>query len=236
MSKTTCVIFFSFLFLIRANGFAQEESINTDRPDQSDGVFTIPKNSFQFENGATFAKGTFMNNFMLRYGVTPSTEIRLLMDAGKEDGGFGMKPLSVSMKQRIAKQHGVLPAMTAVGYVTFEKPAARNFRNGETLFELKMAFENELSDKFSLGYNVGGANNFRDLNLSIGIVYTPAERISAFFEYFSVFTKLEAEHNIDAGLMYVITPKLQIDIACAHSIFDADNRFFATLGIAYLLD
>lgn len=39
--------------------------------------------------------------------------------------------------------------------------------------------------------------------------------------------------NIDAGIMYVINPKLQIDIAYAQPLYGLENKPFGTIGIAY---
>ena len=33
-----------------------DENLNTDRPDQSEGVYTLPKDQFQIENGLVLAK------------------------------------------------------------------------------------------------------------------------------------------------------------------------------------
>ena len=90
------VIIICFFFNLSAK--AQTTTINTDRPDQSDGVATIGKNNFQIENGITIAKKTVVNNLMLRYGITKSTEIRTLIDYGKEYNQKGFKPITLSVK------------------------------------------------------------------------------------------------------------------------------------------
>ena len=54
-----------------------DETINTDRPDQSEGVYTLPKGQFQIENGYVFSKQDSSANLMLRYGLITNTEIRL---------------------------------------------------------------------------------------------------------------------------------------------------------------
>ncbi len=213
---------------------AQVEYINTDRPDQSDGVYTVPKNKFQLENGIIVAKETFLNELMVRYGITHSTEVRMIADAGKVRGKRGMEPLTFSLKQRILNQKRIFPAITFVGYVSFERLASKEFQGNKIPFELKLAFENELSDKFSLGYNVGTSNSFKDLDLTMGLSYTPIEKISAFVEYFSTLSKIETEHNIDVGILYVIKPNLQFDLAGGRSLFDSADRFFTTIGVSYL--
>lgn len=227
------LLFIFSLFISANSAIAQVESINTDRPDQSDGVYTIPKNIFQLENGITIAKQTVINNLMLRYGLTPSTEIRLLLDVGKEFENKGLLPISLSFKQRIIEQKEIIPAMTLVGYVAFEQLASKDFKGNKLPFEIKMAFENEINDKFSIGYNLGTSNQFKNLNLSAALGYNITDKISTFVEYFSTLSKNGNEHNIDTGIMYVINPKLQIDIAYAQPIYGLENKPFGTIGIAY---
>ncbi len=227
------LLFIFSLFISANSAIAQVESINTDRPDQSDGVYTIPKNTFQLENGITIAKQTVINNLMLRYGLTPSTEIRLLLDVGKEFENKGLLPISLSFKQRIIEQKEIIPAMTLVGYVAFEQLASKDFKGNKLPFEIKMAFENEINDKFSIGYNLGTSNQFKELNLSAALGYNITDKISTFVEYFSTLSKNGNEHNIDTGIMYVINPKLQIDIAYAQPIYGLENKPFGTIGIAY---
>lgn len=227
------LLFIFSLFISANSAMAQVESINTDRPDQSDGVYTIPKNTFQLENGITIAKQTVINNLMLRYGLTPSTEIRLLLDVGKEFENKGLLPISLSFKQRIIEQKEIIPAMTLVGYVAFEQLASKDFKGNKLPFEIKMAFENEINEKFSIGYNLGTSNQFKNLNLSVALGYNINDKISTFIEYFSTLSKNGNEHNIDAGILYIINPKLQIDIAYAQPIYGLENKPFGTIGIAY---
>lgn len=227
------LLFIFSLFISANSAIAQVESINTDRPDQSDGVYTIPKNTFQLENGITVAKQKVINNLMLRYGLTPSTEIRLLLDVGKEFENKGLLPISLSFKQRIIEQKEIIPTMTLVGYVAFEQLASKDFKGNKLPFEIKMAFENEINDKFSIGYNLGTSNQFKNLNLSAALGYNITDKISTFVEYFSTLSKNGNEHNIDTGIMYVINPKLQIDIAYAQPIYGLENKPFGTIGIAY---
>ncbi|TXI33487.1 MAG: transporter [Niabella sp.] len=231
--KKPILIFVLLLLVLPA--LAQEESINTDRPDQSDGVFTLPKKRFQVEDGVTIANHTIQNNLMLRYGLTRSTEIRMSVDAGKNSGVKGLEPLTLSFKQRLVEQKSWLPAITMVGYLSFERLASKGFQGNKIPVDLVMAFENELTNKFSLAYNLGTSNRFKTLNLTTQLAFAPIEKLSTFVEYFSAFSGLnKPEHNMDIGILFAIHPRLQVDLAAGHSIFDADNRLYYTAGLSYL--
>ena len=221
--------FFIVMLFIVTQSLAQEESINTDRPDQSDGVYTLTKNKLQIEEGITTGENYFVNNLMLRYGITRFTEIRLLADAGKIGDLKGLLPLTMSVKQKIMEQKKWLPALTFVGYVSFQKLAAKEFRGNKIPYELKLAFENELNEKFTISYNAGVSDEFEKFNYTFNIGYSPLNKVSVFAEYFATTTKSDTQHNADAGILFLIHPKFQIDIACGHSIADSESRFLLPL-------
>ena len=230
------VLILTLLLGVNTNCMAQEITINTDRPDQSDGVSTVPIGKFQIEEGVTLAKNTAINNLMMRYGITHSTEIRLLLDAGEEFKNYGLQPITLSLKQRIIEQHKFIPAISFVGYLSYGRIATKDFQNNDWPFQVKFAFENEITDRISLGYNIGTSNKFKNLDLSAGLGYAITDEIASFIEYFSTISEIADEHNVDLGVMYLITPLFQIDLACGHSLFAKDDRFFITLGASYLFN
>ncbi|MCW5915149.1 MAG: transporter [Chitinophagaceae bacterium] len=215
---------------------AQKEKINTDRPDQSDGIYTVSKGSFQLENGLMIADRVFENNLLLRYGVGRTTELRLLVDAGKEQDNKGVNPITFSVKQRIVQQRNILPAISFSGYLSYGKLASKEFQSDTWGSELTLAFENEITDRFTLGYNVGTTHRFDNLILTAGLGYDATEKVSAYLEYFSTIASTLSEHNIDAGLLYLVHPQMQLDIAVGHSLFASEDRLFTTFGISYRFD
>ena len=61
------------------------EPLNSDRPDQSEGPFVLPRGMVQIESGTLLEGGgstAIIQNTMLRVGINGSTEVRLLIDAG----------------------------------------------------------------------------------------------------------------------------------------------------------
>ena len=219
------------------NCFSQEiEYINTDRPDQSDGVYTLTKNKIQIEDGITVGKETYLNNLMVRYGLTKLTEVRILLDMGQSEGVKGVLPVTFSLKQRLIKQNKLIPAITFVGYIAAGPLASNKFNDNDFPTELKLAFENEISDQFAIGYNAGTSDWFKNLNLTCNGSFATSDRSSIFLEYFSTFAQNSSQHNIDTGFLYSLTPKLQIDCALGCSIFDENDNLFFTCGIGYKID
>lgn len=121
-----------------------------------------------------------------------------------------------------------------MGYLTFPKWASREFRENNYRYELELAFENELNDKFSLGYNMGTSNDFKNYKLTMGLGYAVSNSTSTYIEYFSNLNKIKNIHSIDIGLLQLINPRLQVDIACGSPVIGDKFNFFTTFGISSL--
>jgi hypothetical protein len=209
------------------------EPINTDRPDQSDGTYVLEKNYLQIENGITIANKTVTNNLMLRYGLTKSTEIRLLSDFGKFEGMKGFTPIGISIKQRLIENKGIVPAITLVGYLRNENIASKAFKSNSTTYNFLLAFQNDITDKLSVGYNIGTATGLKNISFTTSVGYGLSAKFTGFIEYFANFEKKETpSHNIDGGILYLINNRLQLDFAVGSSLIEKGNYYFTT-GVSY---
>lgn len=223
-----------FILVSSQNLVAQnDEPINTDRPDQTEGVYTLSKKHFQIENGVKLSKGSTLNNLLLRYGLFNGTEVRALIDYGKVDELNGFLPVMLSIKQRIIPQNKSIPAVSIIGSVGSEKIASKDFSGNRVPVDLLVAFENELSDNSTLGYNVGTTFN-NDFKYSFSFEYCPIDTLALFLEYFSQLERnSNPSHNIDAGVLYLITERIQVDCALGTGILGTKDAEFVTFGISY---
>lgn len=240
MNKILPIVFLFLSFAYRATSQATEP-VNSDRPDQSDGTYTLPKKFYQLETGFTYGKenGSYIfHNTMLRYGLTSKTEFRFLLDYGKSNGETGIMPVGVSIKHQIVSPKGWLPDITAVGYLRLPFLATNNFRPDKIPASLLLAFQNDLSDKLSVGYNFGssfdGESADNDWIFTISAGFAPTEVLSFFAEYFSQFSNAsKPAHNMDVGAMWLLKNNLQLDMAIGSTLFkDIKNRFI-TIGVTY---
>ncbi len=230
-------LFLAWGLLVAALVWAQSvEPISTDRPDQSDGVYTVPVGLFQVENGVNIDGELLVNDLMVRYGLGKRTEARVVVDAGEVAGEAGLLPVAFSMKHRLLEGHGARPSMALVGYAVFGGLATGELRDDGISTELKLAVEHELSDRWTLGYNLGTNDPFNVLNGTCNLGCSASERLSAFVEYFATFGPEPPGHNLDAGVLYALSPVLQLDMAGGRSLFADVNRSFFTLGISYRFD
>jgi len=228
-------------FLLNAATTAQEP-INTDRPDQSDGTYTLPAKKFQIETGLVITDSSFSQNAMFRYGISKSVEVRLLTNYGVATHlpkDFLFDPVGISSKQKIYKGCGYIPQVTTVEYVWVPASASKNARPEKIPTSFLIALQSDFSKNISLDYNGGVLFPADDNNTnwiftaSLGI--NLSEKSSLFCEYFARFAASEnPENDIDAGFLYLINNHLQIDVAFGSSTrFKRDNDFAST-GISYL--
>jgi len=240
------LLFCFLLLLLTDSAFCQESiPINTDRPDQSDGVYTLPQHDLQLETGLIYGNasgGYFLHNTMLRYGLLTKTELRLAIDYGLRQNAGAILPVSLSVKQAMLGQKGIIPAITAVGSIGLPFSATSNARPGKVPATLVLAFENEISDQLSFSYNLGsfsdGGNSHLNWLVTANIGYSPLEKYSFFAEYFSSFVPgLRSEHNVDVGLSWLLKNNLQLDLAGGTGIFRGPEKSqFITTGISCRFD
>lgn len=214
--------------VILIGGMVQaQDLISTDRPDQSEGVYVLPRRQLQLETGITFSKNSLTNSTMLRYGISKSTELRLENDL-QTLGKFSTDAIVLSAKQKIFESDNYLPSITGIGYLSYTPDVNNPFS-----VDAVLAFENVISSKFSIEWNIGSQNGFQKLVWTTNAGYSPNERLTLFAEYYGYFGNSLPDHNVDFGVMYIINPNFQIDFAVGQSIFTSDGEPFAIAGVSY---
>lgn len=210
----------------------QNDTIVTDRPDLSEGVFIMKKNKLQIENGITFQEQEKNYNLMLRYGVLSNTEIRLEGNFQNQQNNANPTNLIISAKQKILDGKKWIPAITAVVYINQHFTTRK-----KTSLDFTLAFEHELSKKISYDWNIGINHFFKNIAFTSMISYNPTKKTILFFEYFSNFqNKNYPEHNLDFGVLYRITPRFQFDITAGRKIFAVEKNIFIGTGFSYLFN
>lgn len=238
MHRNFSRLFFLILILsfFKISSYGQDYTISTDRPGNGDGTYTLPHQYFQLENGITFSKAGWINELMLRYGLVENTELRLIFDIGKENDKRGLLPLTLSVKQKLMEQNGALPSIALVAYASYGRLASKSFAADEWNYALNLAFENQINEKFFLGYNIGSLNQFKTLDLEFFIGQNINEKLYYFIENYGSFNRSTALHNVDLCLAWLPQPYLQFDISGGRSIFDKDARAFGAFGVSYVLN
>ena len=109
-----------------------------------------------------------------------------------------------------------------------------------TAADFRFTFAHTLSEQFSLSYNLGAEWNGETpeaaflYTLSLG--YSITDRLGAYIESYSFFPEdTKADHRMDAGLTFKITPVVQWDISAGLALNDIAPDSFIGTGISFRL-
>ncbi len=221
------VIFFPF-YSIAQQHFPE---LVTDRPDQTESASIVPLRSLQIETGFLLENGSdndtkirslAYNTTLLRYGLLENLELRLGLDyLGKKTTPVkisGLAPLYAGFKVKVREEDGWKPETAFLGGLVFPFTAGNDFKPAYTAASLRFAFAHTLSDRFSLGYNLGaewdGFSARSGYYYSVALGTSLTEKVGVFIENFGMFHENSiSEHLMDAGFTFLLLPNLQLDLS-----------------------
>ena len=227
------------LFFCSLGLIAQETEgpgdIITDRPDETESPFLLPKGFLQIETGFFYeereedlskSKLTTYNTTLLRYGLLENLELRLGTDLVKlreETPGLaereletGFEPLLVGAKVGIADENGLLPQIGLLGHLHLPFGASKDYQPETTGVDFRFAFSHTLSPKSNLSYNLGAAWTGDSAEASylytIAYGYSITDALGIYGELYGDLPESDkAEHQWDAGLTYLLAGNVQLD-------------------------
>ena len=241
--------------------FSQEntkvsEPLVTDRPDATEASSTVGKGVLQFETGGlyeTFEANNVKqeyytyNTMLVRYGILDNVELRLGWDFVEgvtlangtklNDVTSGLSPLLLGLKIDIAEEQGLMPEIALIGHVFPIFSASTDYRPEYTGVDFRLSLAHTLSDRSSLGYNIGA--EWGNDTPEAAAIYTMAYGYS-FTEKFGMYAELygdfpedsKANHYWDAGMTYLVNNNLQLDAYFGTSITEGQDLLLG-LGLSY---
>jgi hypothetical protein len=225
---------------------AQEDDfINTDRPDQSDGTYVLEKKHLQVETGLQYARldeftRGFDNTTLLRYGICKGFEARLLNQYSvvRNNGSVsGLQPLTLSFKKTLWKQDHVLPEVTLVSYFRLPVTLSKDFPGNHFGYSLIVATNNDLDHGLELSSNFGISQDQESTDISypatLELNYSFTKKLSAFLEYFGSYAvHTDASNGLDVGIVYAVKKNYAVDLAIGSSTCKPATNRFVSFGIS----
>jgi len=247
-----------------AGSSAEEPPLITDRPDQTESAYTVPPGLFQIEGGWGYGRGTEAGSdvtfhgfpqALLRFGVSGGFEMRLgvpgiSVEATDAATGRtterGLVDVTAGFKTVIAEGRGAVPR-TAFLATLYVPSGDREFTSDRVDPAFRFAFSNTLSERVSIGYNVGmlwiterdaednlDTRSFWDWTVSAG--FSAAERLGVFVEVFGLAGASSgdpSESALDAGVTYLLTPRFQLDASASLGLSSAAPDWTFGVGASY---
>lgn len=229
---------------------ASDNEFTADRPGVSTGPSVVAKNVIQLEEGIQFDRGqnfsmfTFSNT-LFRYGLFDNVELRLGGDAflfsGEEYTDLAFSGLSVGTKIKCFDGEGAIPAISFMANVAIPYTGSCDYSPRHFTPSMYALFENQLTDQLALGYNAGFEWNGEDpvttTFLAVCLGYNINDRFGAFVENYNYISSDNYTLGFDLGANYMLTDRLQLDLATNLNIFDNYSCAWAiSLGIAWQIN
>ena len=225
-----------------------QESIQTDRPDQTESPAITPKNHLQIETGVFYEKtDRDSENFsyptlLWKYGINENFELRMITEFNSEKMGSnrnaGVSPLSLGFKTRLSEEKKYVPKISFMGHLTVNKLASESFKTTYPAPSFRFVFQHTLSDKINLGYNVGAEWNGETPDATgiytIATSYSFTEKLGGFAEIYGVINRYhKPDHRFDAGFTYLLTDDLQMDASSGIGLSEISPAYFLSFGVSY---
>jgi hypothetical protein len=238
-----------------ANAQTEKPDLVTDRPDQTEAPVLVPKGGLQVETGFIYEKDRAgdistvnytYNTTLVKYGVNEFLELRLSNEYLGQKTTLaeirrvrGFSPLALGVKLKLADEKGAWPQAAFIGHINL-RTGSKEFNQDYTAADFRFTLAHTLSEKFSLSYNFGaewdGETPEATFLYTLSVGYAASDRVGLFLESYSFFPEAEkADHRLDAGVTYKISPVVQWDVSAGIGLSENAPDSFLSTGISFRL-
>ncbi|MBW8360153.1 MAG: transporter [Weeksellaceae bacterium] len=238
------------LMLTTFSLFKSQESIQTDRPDQTESPSITPARFLQIETGFLHEKYDWQTRnashptVLWKYGVNEHFELRLITELNTEEVEgqriSGIVPITFGFKASLTDEKVLVPKISFIGHLTSNTWGSREFHTTYLAPSFRFLFQHTLSDRLNLGYNLGAEWNGETPDATalytVSTAYSFTEKFGGFLELYGYLSKNSgADHRFDAGLTYLLNRDLQFDVSSGFGISQSAPQYFFSGGISYRL-
>jgi Putative MetA-pathway of phenol degradation len=225
--------------------------IATDRPDQTECPFIVPKGFLQAENGLVYEKinpTSFVKahpSILWKYGVSDKFEFRLIAEIISQKGEnqpekMGLTPVTVGFKTNIAKEKGLLPLVSFIGHLNIPNWASSEFQTNYFAPSFRFTMQHTLSEKFTLAYNLGaewdGETPQTTFIYTLTSGYSISKKLGVYLEFYGFAPQLQApDHRFDGGVTYLINSNIMVDISGGFGLTKNAPMHYLSFGFSYRL-
>lgn len=227
-----------------------QDQIDTDRPDQTETTSIVPANRFQMENGFLHQQTNEDENELLlptslwKFGITNNIELRLITELAyntyTDSTTNGLSPVVLGIKVKLWEEKGIVPQASLITHVLLPKLASKNLQAKHVAPEIRLLFQNTLTDDIDLGYNLGMNWDGESPDPIFAYTLSPAmnitKQLKAYIEAFGFCPQYRhAEHWFDGGFMFLISKDIQLDISAGYEITSQEgyHQFYESVGFSF---
>jgi len=219
------------VLLVAFGGFAQAQTIVSDRPTQAVSSSIIATGSIQVEGGvgAGFVPEGLKNRnqilaptVLVRYGLSDYFELRMKTQFESHSSPLdlkrtsGMADLQIGTKIRLLDKED---SDTKVAWLTQVVIPTGSRGISEDIFKgiNRLSISHVITESINLGYNFGF--NYRpdingDLTYAVPLKVAVSKKVSFYVEPYGQYRRLlEVEANLGGGLTYLLKDNVQFDFS-----------------------
>jgi hypothetical protein len=248
IQKFTMLVFLGVLPIL----VVAQDKIEPDRPTESQNASLISKGGFQTEIGVRKDQENSQDyniqhpNAVLRYGLFKQLEVRLETTVEsqryptKNMFAYGLEPIEVGLKGNIFRAKDTSFTASIYGLIGFPRIASDDHQHNNTFYRVRLLFQNELSDKIKLIYNVGrdwdSEEKQQNWIYTISPQFQLSDKWEIFLEDFSYVQKgSKPEHYIDGGFAYFVSNNFSLDVDVGKGLSKKSAEYFMTAGVSFKL-
>lgn len=249
------------VLLLSFAAFAQDntpvsDAIVTDRPDATEASSTVGKGTLQIETGGLYESfeenniksETFTyNTTLIRYGLLDNLELRVGWDftegVTKVSGNkldnitSGFSPLLLGIKIDIAEEKDNMPEIALIGHVFPLFTASEDYRPETTGVDFRFSLSHTLSEKSSIGYNIGGQwgsdSSEAAAIYTLAYGYSISDKLGMYLEVYGDLPEdNSANHFWDGGFTYLVSNDFQLDAYVGSGITKGQDLLLG-VGFSY---
>lgn len=228
------------------------ERMETDRPDQTECPFIVPKKWIQAEMGFNYEKtspalNTFIYPTLLtKYGLSQKLELRLITTLLSEREhripgpvtNAGLEPVEIGCKAALLEEKGFRPKTSLIAHIAIPALSSEKFKPDKFAPNFVFTMQHTISSTMAIGYNLGAAwDGFSNspawiYRLSPG--FNLGTRFYAYIEAFGFIQKNEtANHNIDGGVAYYFNNDIKLDLSAGKRLSATSINYYIALGASF---
>ncbi len=225
------------------------QTIMTDRPDQTEGSTSVPKNSFQIETGMMIGYNN-IDGTAYRFLVGPTTLFRVGLVKGlelrvfnqlesvknitKEKEISGISDLEIGAKVELLNKENINTKIAFLAHLILPT-GTRNLTIDSYGVINKLSISHDITESIGVGYNVGYnyyGKDRGDLTYTLVFGFSMTDKLGVFVEGYGDVADFKDNYvNFDGGLTYLIRDNLQFDFSLGTGINHYMNFF--SMGISW---
>lgn len=237
----------TFAALLFSNYLFSQETIQLDRPDQTESVFVVPKNYLQAETGFMFEKinntdkNFYLPTILWKYGLNNKVELRLITEFSKtitnSEKNYNLQPITLGFKTALIEEKGIIPKISFIGGIEIGKNEI--LQRKIVIPEFRFTFQNTINEKTSLGYNLGMTWNEELLETylyTFTLGKTITQKLNYFVEMYGFISPNQtADQRINGGVTYLVNNDFMLDTSAGIGLSKISPKYFLSMGISYRL-